>query len=108
MTKRIEELLATISQELEAAGEFAFGATDPLSKHITAALVSLGDLKTAYSQAVQAYKRCPCCGREHSREDFAALPLVGEQRSEDDEARYLTTMRNCACGSTIAVEEKLS
>lgn len=40
-------------------------------------------------------KSCKCCGATYTREKFAALPYVGKM--ED------LTLRNCACGSTLAL-----
>lgn len=44
-------------------------------------------------------KRC-ACGRVHDPAAWAALPLVGIQDPEEPDAIEL---RNCPCGSTIAV-----
>ena len=42
-------------------------------------------------------KRCACCHRTYTAEQFAALPLVGVQ--------FGLTLRNCPCGSTLAMVE---
>lgn len=44
-------------------------------------------------------KTCKC-GRVHSQVEWSQLPLVGEQRLPWGEVQEL---RNCACGSTIAI-----
>lgn len=48
----------------------------------------------------QIPKRCRCCGASHDAVSWAALPWVG---AFDDEMARLD-LRNCVCGSTIAVE----
>ena len=48
-----------------------------------------------------ATKKCSCCGKEV---DFDALPKLGMQRTEDESGVYFTTLANCECGSTLAVE----
>lgn len=49
-------------------------------------------------------KVCPCCARTYDASAWAALPLLGVQRSEDESGRYELTLKNCDCGSTIGVE----
>jgi hypothetical protein len=44
-------------------------------------------------------KVCRCCGRAHDAEKWQALHLVGIQESEPD-----LELRNCLCGSTLALE----
>lgn len=53
------------------------------------------------------FKTCGC-GREYTAAGWQALPIKGYLLTEDDEGQYELEMRNCPCGSTIAVEEKLS
>jgi hypothetical protein len=54
------------------------------------------------------YKKCGCCKRVYStRAEFEALKFKGEQPSEDETGAYLTEMRDCQCGSTIAVETRV-
>lgn len=45
-------------------------------------------------------KRCNCCGREYSRDEWLSLPWVGLQPPDAPELE----LRNCGCRSTIAVE----
>lgn len=52
----------------------------------------------------QEAKKCSVCGTEYGPQEFGQLPYVGVQLSEDDGKWYETTMRNCACGSTLATE----
>lgn len=40
-------------------------------------------------------KRCACCTRTYTAEQFHELPYVGEMEE--------LTLRNCPCGSTIAM-----
>lgn len=49
------------------------------------------------------FKRC-ACGRAFTRADWEQLEFVGVQETDDEDAHYRTEMRNCPCGSTIAVE----
>lgn len=44
-------------------------------------------------------KSC-ACGRQHSASEWARLPYCGEH----DDGEIVLELRNCACGSTIAVE----
>jgi hypothetical protein len=46
------------------------------------------------------YKACRC-GRSYTREEWAALKLVGPY----DDGFLVLEMRNCACGSTISVRQ---
>lgn len=41
-------------------------------------------------------KKCGC-GREHTKEDWKQLPLVGVMQED------FLELRNCPCGSTIAL-----
>jgi len=52
-------------------------------------------------------KVCPCCVRAFTAADWARLPLLGDMLSEDETGTYRLELRNCSCGSTLAVEEKL-
>lgn len=45
-------------------------------------------------------KQC-ACGRSFSEAEFVALPFVGHQESASAPVQEL---RNCPCGSTLAVE----
>lgn len=49
-------------------------------------------------------KRCPCCKRVHTREEFDALPLVGMGGKLFHTGGAVLAMRNCVCGSTIAID----
>lgn len=44
-------------------------------------------------------KKCNCCKREFTRDEWLDLPYVGLQ----DCAGYYLELRNCHCHSTIAV-----
>lgn len=46
-------------------------------------------------------KRCGCCGREYTRVTWDLLPLVGIQVVP---GWMDLELRNCACGSTLALE----
>lgn len=46
-------------------------------------------------------KTCTCCGRQHDAASWAALPLKGYVGVV---ARVTLELRNCTCGSTLAVE----
>jgi hypothetical protein len=52
-------------------------------------------------------KTCPCCRTHYTPAGWRALPSVGQYQTEDETGRYLTELRNCPCGSTIATEVKL-
>lgn len=54
-----------------------------------------------------AYKRCSC-GVVYTAAGFAALPFVGNMLSEDETGAYCAQLRNCPCGSTIAVETRVA
>jgi hypothetical protein len=45
-------------------------------------------------------KKCNCCGKEYSKEEWDKLPYVGIQYS--DEHEYLE-LRNCSCKDTMAI-----
>jgi hypothetical protein len=47
------------------------------------------------------YKACPACQTGYTRVSWEGLPLTGRQSFDDGEVLEL---RNCACGSTIAVQ----
>lgn len=59
-----------------------------LELQLVASLVKCGTFKT-----------CACCGRRFTEREWNALPLLGEYA--DDVERIC--MKNCSCGSTIAV-----
>ncbi len=52
-------------------------------------------------------KKCRC-NREYTANTWKWLPLVGTQITDEQDGPYTcvysTEMRNCLCGSTIAVE----
>lgn len=53
-------------------------------------------------------KRCPCCARAYTGAEWVELPWIGELVSEEEDGtRYRASLRNCACGSTIATEEQV-
>lgn len=52
-------------------------------------------------------KKCGC-GRQYTAAAFAALPQLGDQVTEDEGGTYALHLANCACGSTIGIEEKIS
>lgn len=45
-------------------------------------------------------KVCTCCGTPHDAFAWSRLPYVGVMRDEEGAIE----LRNCGCGSTIAVE----
>jgi hypothetical protein len=45
-----------------------------------------------------AFKHCNCCQTDHSKKGWQQLPLVGDMMDLE--------LRNCGCGSTLAVEKK--
>jgi hypothetical protein len=49
--------------------------------------------------------RCNTCGTSYTAERWAALELKGEQKVEADETGPAETLelRNCGCGSTLAI-----
>lgn len=53
--------------------------------------------------AQRVVKTCPCCGRSFTAAGWLALRYVGQQ--DDGEGGWLT-LRNCRCGSTLAVESE--
>jgi hypothetical protein len=63
---------------------------------------------TSFAPIVAHYKRSPIikvcsCGQEYTLEEWSALPYVGlfDIDEDDDQA---AEMRNCPCGSSIAIE----
>lgn len=46
------------------------------------------------------FKRCSNCGRTFSATAWAALPCIGTQ----SDGEIMLELRNCPCGSTIAVD----
>jgi hypothetical protein len=53
------------------------------------------------------FKRCRC-GLSFSLLEWCDLPSRGAARSADETGEYEADMRDCPCGSTIAVEFKRS
>jgi hypothetical protein len=54
-------------------------------------------------------KRCGTCDRTFTRETWAKLKLCGDMPTFDDSDRPITLeLRNCACGSTLAIEKEIS
>jgi hypothetical protein len=53
----------------------------------------------------EVIKTCGC-GRSYGRKSWRALPFVGRQHTPKDDYGPAETieMRNCPCGSTLAVE----
>lgn len=51
------------------------------------------------------FKRCGC-GRTFSLVEWGSLPSRGTHESADETGEYQADMRDCPCGSTIAVEFK--
>lgn len=47
-------------------------------------------------------KRCACCPRSYTAESWARLPYVGAKALDVGEP--VLEYRNCACGSTLAIE----
>lgn len=54
-----------------------------------------------HDRAGTPFKVCRTCHREYSQEQWDELPLLGRQMTED---REFLELRNCACGSTMAIE----
>lgn len=48
-------------------------------------------------------KSCACCGRTFTASSWLSLKYVGQQ--DDGEGGWLN-LRNCPCGSTLAVESE--
>lgn len=53
-------------------------------------------------------KTCSCCKRLITADEWNALPLVGDVVTSDESGTFITEMRNCPCGSTLATETKIS
>ena len=55
----------------------------------------------------ESFKSCACGQLFEYRSDWEALGLVGEMPGWDDQDRDITLeLRNCPCGSTLAVEKR--
>lgn len=50
------------------------------------------------------YKACRCCPRTYTAATWLALPFVGIQDAGEFGRLVL---RNCVCGSTLAVEQRI-
>lgn len=44
------------------------------------------------------------CGRSYTRPEWDALPLLGQQHTDEAGIHYLTELRNCECDSTLGIE----
>jgi hypothetical protein len=57
---------------------------------------------------MKCVKRCGCCGREYSIPEFLKLrqPSGGEFQIDDVDP-ILLILRNCVCGSTMAIETEV-
>lgn len=51
-------------------------------------------------------KTCSVCGAQYGAASFAALQFCGVKYTTEDDAEYRLEMRNCTCGSTLAIERK--
>lgn len=61
----------------------------------------IGRLRTAYAILVCTREPKACgCGARHDGTGWAGLPLVGW----NDDGVEVLELRNCPCGSTLAVE----
>lgn len=49
-------------------------------------------------------RACRTCGRAHDAESWAALPLLGWQGLRREGETTCLELRNCECGSTLAIE----
>jgi hypothetical protein len=49
-------------------------------------------------------KTCTCCKTTFTVAGWRDLPLVGVQVTKDEQGTYRLEMRNCPCGSTLAIE----
>src|SRR5690242_16378546 len=57
-------------------------------------------MKSTAEKKQRTFKRCTACGHPYTREEWLALPLVGEISDEVERGEH----RNCSrCASTIAV-----
>lgn len=73
----------------------------------TGATVSCHEPVTAVNVASDpTLHTCSCCGTPYSRNEWDALALIGVQVIEADAfgPAEAAELRNCACGSTLAVE----
>jgi hypothetical protein len=53
------------------------------------------------------FKVCGCCRHSYATEgDWQTVPMCGVQDFPEDNIRL--ELRNCPCGSTIAIEKELS
>lgn len=50
------------------------------------------------------HKTCTCCGTNYDSHGWKSLPSLPDWHIES----LILELRNCACGSTIAVEKKVS
>lgn len=48
---------------------------------------------------MEAFKKCGCCGRSHTKASWAGLKFRGIQPDDVEPLEY----RDCFCGSTLAV-----
>ncbi len=54
-------------------------------------------------------KMCTCCESVFTEEMWQQLQFVGVQETEDETGQFIfiLELRNCPCGSTIGLEEKV-
>lgn len=57
---------------------------------------------------IMAPKLCACCSTVHTPDSWATLPFVGVQVTPADEEgpEERLELRLCACGTTLAVDER--
>ncbi len=55
------------------------------------------------------FKVCTLCGKRYTRADWDALAILGHPLPyrDDDEVPMQTVMKNCHCGTTLAIEEEI-
>jgi len=69
---------------------------------VKACLVAARNARAALYEALGG-KACKCCGALYTVETFGRLTLCGHKETVDDGVKYLETLRNCTCGSTLMV-----
>ncbi len=65
------------------------------------ARVGAGDVEPTFAVQGDVIKRC-ACGRDLTRKQWLALPMCGRMQRPHRRSHY--ELRNCTCGSTLAVE----
>lgn len=56
---------------------------------------------------MQPFKKCTCCGRLFTADEWAALDALGHMDFVDEDGTpKRLVMANCPCGSTLGIEVK--